>query len=60
MAEENVKPIAYTTVKEVAKQLDLSEVTVRRHVKSGEIPSRKIGGAVRIPTSVINPPPDKE
>lgn len=38
----------YLTVKEMAAQLKLSEKTVRRRVWSGEIPSVKIGAAVRV------------
>ena len=36
------------TTRDVADLLNVSEVTVKRHIKSGVIPSRKIGGARRI------------
>ncbi len=44
----------YLTVHEVAGLLRLSERTVRTAVKSGEIPSMRIGGSIRIPRSAVD------
>lgn len=41
------------TIPEVARLNKLSEVTVRRHVNSGKIPSYKVGGARRIRADVL-------
>lgn len=39
----------YFTPAEVAAKLGVSEVSVRRYVKSGKIPGFKVGGSIRIP-----------
>lgn len=41
------------TVQEVAKMLGLSEVTIYRLAKKGEIPARKVGRSWRFSRSVI-------
>jgi excisionase family DNA binding protein len=38
----------YLKIPEVARRLDVSEKTVRRYIKSGELPSVFIGGAYRV------------
>jgi excisionase family DNA binding protein len=35
-------------VKEAADVLGVSEVTVRRHVAAGKLPSKRLGRAVRV------------
>ena len=35
---------AWLTVKEVARRLDLHEITVRRKIRRGEIPALQLGG----------------
>ncbi len=39
----------YRSVRDLARQYDLSEQALYRMVRSGRVPSVKIGGAVRIP-----------
>lgn len=39
------------SIKEAAKMLDLSEMTVRRMVKAGKMPAKKIGQQWRIPVA---------
>jgi excisionase family DNA binding protein len=43
------------TVEEVAEQLGLSVSTVRRHVKDGSIPSRRIGRSIRVDVTALRP-----
>ena len=38
---------------DVAKLLRLSEKTIRRRIKDGTIPARRIGRAVRIPEEAV-------
>lgn len=42
------------TIKDVSELLDVSEVTVKRHVSKGTIPSIKVGNARRIKPEAIN------
>lgn len=42
------------TVKEVAKMLRLTEKTVYKMIKTGAIPSVKIGGALRITQEAVD------
>ena len=48
----------YMTVAQVAERLQLSELTVRRRIASGEIPAvrltRRSRGAVRIPADELD------
>ena len=44
----------YLTTKEVAALLSISLPTAKRYLKSGAIPSIKIGGAVRIPAGELD------
>jgi excisionase family DNA binding protein len=46
----------YLSAKETAERLGISLRTVRRRIADGSLPSVKIGGAVRIPASVLEPP----
>ncbi|MFI5299925.1 MAG: helix-turn-helix domain-containing protein [Polyangiales bacterium] len=48
-------PPALLTTAEAAKALGVSEATVRRHVRSGELPSVKVGAAVRVDLSRVRP-----
>lgn len=41
-------PSQLVNVPTAAKQLGVSEKTIRRKIRSGEIPSRRIGRAVRV------------
>ncbi|MGA7238578.1 MAG: helix-turn-helix domain-containing protein [Bryobacteraceae bacterium] len=43
------KPPFFATVTEACEALHLSRTTVHELIKSGEIPSKKFGTAVRIP-----------
>ncbi len=40
--------MGYLTVAEVAERLRLHEMTVRRHIKSGRLRSRRVGRGIRI------------
>lgn len=42
------------SVKEVACELGVCEMTIYRQVKSKHIPSKRVGRAIRIPYSFIN------
>ncbi len=42
------------TVRELAEYLGLSEITIYRKVKAGEIPAKKIGGSWRFPKDLID------
>jgi excisionase family DNA binding protein len=42
------------TIKEAAKLLPVSEITLYRHTKNGDIPTTRIGRKVLIPASYIN------
>jgi excisionase family DNA binding protein len=46
----------YLTAAEAATRLGISLRTVRRRIADGSLPSRKIGAAVRIPASALEPP----
>lgn len=48
----NTAPLL-VTVEEAAAQLSISTRTVRRLIDSGELPVRRIRGAVRIPYSAL-------
>jgi excisionase family DNA binding protein len=43
-----------TTVKEAATRLGVSELLVRRAVKTGEIPSTRLGSRVLIPRTAVD------
>ena len=45
----------YLSAKETAERLGISLRTVRRRIADGTLPSVKIGGAVRIPASGLEP-----
>jgi excisionase family DNA binding protein len=47
----------YLAASEVAERLGISLRTVRRRIADGSLPSVKIGGAVRVPVSALEPPP---
>lgn len=42
-------PLLASTTEEVARRMHVSKLTVRRRIRSGEIPAVRIGGTVRIP-----------
>ncbi len=46
---------AYLTARETAERLGISLRTVRRRIADGSLPSIKIGGAVRIPATALEP-----
>jgi len=46
----------YLSAKETAARLGISLRTVRRRIADGSLPSVKIGGAVRVPASALEPP----
>ena len=46
----------YLTAAEAAERLGISLRTVRRRIADGSLPSVKLGGAVRIPVSALEPP----
>ena len=46
----------YLTARETAERLGISLRTVRRRIADGSLASFKIGGAVRIPASALEPP----
>jgi excisionase family DNA binding protein len=46
----------YLSARETAERLGISLRTVRRRIADGSLPSLKIGGAVRIPASALEPP----
>lgn len=45
----------YLSAKETAQRLGISLRTVRRRIADGSLPSVKVGGAVRIPASALEP-----
>jgi excisionase family DNA binding protein len=47
----------YLTAAEAAVRLGISLRTVRRRIADGSLPSVKLGGAVRVPASALEPPP---
>jgi excisionase family DNA binding protein len=47
----------YLTAVQAAARLGISLRTVRRRIADGSLPSVKIGGAVRVPASALEPPP---
>ncbi len=49
----------YLTAKEAGERLGISLRTVRRRIADGSLPSMKIGGAVRIPVSALEPPEER-
>jgi excisionase family DNA binding protein len=40
--------VTYLSVSEIAKQLNISEDTVRRWIKAGKLPALELGGQYRI------------
>lgn len=46
----------YLTAAQAADRLGISLRTVRRRIADGSLPSVRIGGAVRIPASALQPP----
>src|SRR5450759_1494234 len=46
----------YLTAAKAAARLGISLRTVRRRIADGSLPSVKIGGAVRVPVSALEPP----
>jgi excisionase family DNA binding protein len=46
----------YLTAAQTAVRLGISLRTVRRRIADGSLPSVKIGGAVRVPVSALEPP----
>jgi excisionase family DNA binding protein len=46
----------YLTAVQAAERLGISLRTVRRRIADGSLPSVKIGGAVRVPVSALEPP----
>jgi excisionase family DNA binding protein len=45
-----VTPRLVGTIRETAKQLGVTELTVRRHIKNGKLHAIQVGGSWRIPT----------
>jgi excisionase family DNA binding protein len=43
----------FCSIKQVQEIMNLSQPTLYRHIKSGEIPAVRIGGRVLIPASFI-------
>ena len=50
-----VSPPRYGTVKDAARVLLCSEQTVRRKIDLGEIPSMRVGRAVRVDLAALKP-----
>ena len=48
-------PAPYVDVATAAKTLGVCTKTVRRKIKTREIPSRRIGGAIRVDISALQP-----
>jgi excisionase family DNA binding protein len=47
----------YLTVAQVARELHCSEPTVRRRIRSGELPAVQLGGrgaSIRVPRAALN------
>jgi excisionase family DNA binding protein len=49
---------AYWSVKEAAEKTGLSEATLRRRIKAGELPSKRVGSRVLIPSDALGPEQD--
>ena len=52
--DDDVEKVAYYTLDQAAEILQLSESTLRRGMKKGEIPRAKFCGKVLIPAWFIN------
>lgn len=50
------KPEQWLTVQQVADLLQVTPLTVRNRIKSGEMPYRKVGRVYRIPAAVVTAP----
>jgi excisionase family DNA binding protein len=48
----------YVTVADAARTLGVSERTIRRRAKANEIPSIRVGRAVRVCVAALTPSPD--
>lgn len=46
----SVTPQLVATIHDVARQLGVTELTVRRHIKAGRLLAVQVGGSWRIPT----------
>jgi excisionase family DNA binding protein len=46
----------FLTIKEFCEEARISRTTVYRHLKSGALPSLKVGSRVLIPSSIISEP----
>ena len=53
-------PPALVTLKEAANRLGLSLSTVRRRVRDGSLPARKVGRCVRVDLGALHPPTPSE
>jgi excisionase family DNA binding protein len=53
-------PAQLVSVQEAAEHLHLSLSTVRRMVKRGDLPSRRLGRSVRVDLAALHPMTDEE
>lgn len=53
-------PPKLVSVETAAEALEVSESTVRRWIKSGDIPYTKIGGSIRIDLAAFRPKSEQE
>jgi excisionase family DNA binding protein len=52
---EASSPVTFITMDEAAERLGISLSTVRRRIRAGEIPARKIGRNVRVDVKALRP-----
>ena len=53
-------PPALVPVPEAAQAIGVSEATVRRRIKDGSIPVRRVGRSVRVDLAALSPPDSAE
>lgn len=44
----------YLTIKDIARQLKMDEKTIRRWIKSGQLPAIELGGKYRVSRTDLN------
>lgn len=52
LSNHHPTPRLVCTIRDTAKRLGVTELTVRRQIKAGKLPAVQIGGSWRIPTSI--------
>ena len=53
-------PTPLVSIAEASRGLGISKATVRRRIKDGSIPSRRVGRSVRVDLAAVQHPPTEE